>query len=427
MNKLGDPVFCVDCDELRAQSLGHASEAQTDQAGPRPEARADRDDANGYDADGDDADDDDDFDGDDIGQSLDAHRAARPPSAVESAEHPRRMATKRDANGDPLCSACLDERQSRRRAEFMLADERRTVVHWPRRTTTTRAATTRTATNGDAQLALDPSLVNANGNRQLDPEELQEDDVIAGLDALPALQAPEPTPRSSRSRKTNGLANGSARNGSRRKSHATDAAEEGAAQEGSSTPQNGHEGPLSKAAFVRSLPPSTPAKEVIARARKLGLAITPAYVYVIRSNAIRADIRAANNAKGAKTGATAGAKVGVMTARGLKAANGKASANGIASNGSGNGSVNGRSADSDADKRRGRDAELKLAAASVALARNDRDAKATRGIEQRFMRLAIELGFFRTQQLIDQLRDHLRYAVSRDRRSGGRRAATASA
>jgi hypothetical protein len=32
----------------------------------------------------------------------------------------RRMATKRDANGDPLCVACLDARQASRRAEFML-------------------------------------------------------------------------------------------------------------------------------------------------------------------------------------------------------------------------------------------------------------------------------------------------------------------
>jgi hypothetical protein len=36
----------------------------------------------------------------------------------------RRMATKKDANGDPLCVACLDARQARRRAEFMLHEGR---------------------------------------------------------------------------------------------------------------------------------------------------------------------------------------------------------------------------------------------------------------------------------------------------------------
>lgn len=36
------------------------------------------------------------------------------------AERPRRMATKRDANGEPLCTACLDARLASRRAEFML-------------------------------------------------------------------------------------------------------------------------------------------------------------------------------------------------------------------------------------------------------------------------------------------------------------------
>jgi hypothetical protein len=37
---------------------------------------------------------------------------------------PRRMAVKRDANGDPLCAACLDARHVSRRAEFLLHEGR---------------------------------------------------------------------------------------------------------------------------------------------------------------------------------------------------------------------------------------------------------------------------------------------------------------
>ena len=64
MTSLGDPVFCIDC-ELAQRSAG----------------------ANGS-------------------------------GAAEAA--PKRLATKTDANGDPLCPACLDARLTRRRAEFEL-------------------------------------------------------------------------------------------------------------------------------------------------------------------------------------------------------------------------------------------------------------------------------------------------------------------
>jgi hypothetical protein len=39
----------------------------------------------------------------------------------------------------------------------------------------------------------------------------------------------------------------------------------------------------SKAAFVRSLPPNMPAKDVIEKAKAAGHKLSPAYVYVIRS------------------------------------------------------------------------------------------------------------------------------------------------
>lgn len=67
MSKVGDVVFCVDCDVARDTQLKLAS-------------------------------------GD---------------SAGAPQELPRRMATKKDASGDPLCQACLDARVQRRRAEFL--------------------------------------------------------------------------------------------------------------------------------------------------------------------------------------------------------------------------------------------------------------------------------------------------------------------
>ena len=40
-----------------------------------------------------------------------------------------------------------------------------------------------------------------------------------------------------------------------------------------------------KTAFVKSLPEDMPAKEVVDRAKKLGITISDKYVYVVRSNA----------------------------------------------------------------------------------------------------------------------------------------------
>jgi hypothetical protein len=40
---------------------------------------------------------------------------------------------------------------------------------------------------------------------------------------------------------------------------------------------------ISKAAFVRSLPSSTPAKEVVAKAKSQGITLTDAYVYNVRA------------------------------------------------------------------------------------------------------------------------------------------------
>src|SRR5688572_26696904 len=67
MSKIGDVVFCVDCDLARSAQLKVA-----------------------------------------VGDSPHA------PNDV-----PRRMATKKDATGDALCTACLDARVQRRRSEFL--------------------------------------------------------------------------------------------------------------------------------------------------------------------------------------------------------------------------------------------------------------------------------------------------------------------
>lgn len=67
MSKLGDVVFCVDCDRTRSENL-------------RPS----------------------------VGDSAGTPQA-----------QPRRMATKKDANGEALCAACLDARLQRRRVAFL--------------------------------------------------------------------------------------------------------------------------------------------------------------------------------------------------------------------------------------------------------------------------------------------------------------------
>jgi hypothetical protein len=45
---------------------------------------------------------------------------------------------------------------------------------------------------------------------------------------------------------------------------------------------------VSKAAFVRSLPATTPAKEVVAKAKAAGLSLTEPYVYNVRATSKRA-------------------------------------------------------------------------------------------------------------------------------------------
>jgi hypothetical protein len=43
-------------------------------------------------------------------------------------------------------------------------------------------------------------------------------------------------------------------------------------------------GAINKSDFVRQMPPGTPAKEVVAAAKKRGVKLTERYVYVIRSS-----------------------------------------------------------------------------------------------------------------------------------------------
>jgi hypothetical protein len=55
---------------------------------------------------------------------VDCDRARLSPPQSEGAGPPRRMAVKKDANADPLCASCLDARQAKRRAAFMLHEGR---------------------------------------------------------------------------------------------------------------------------------------------------------------------------------------------------------------------------------------------------------------------------------------------------------------
>ena len=56
----------------------------------------------------------------------------------------------------------------------------------------------------------------------------------------------------------------------------------------------------SKAAFVRSLPPNMPAKDVIEKAKAAGHKLSPAYVYVIRSKGSSAKSAGRGGRKGGR-------------------------------------------------------------------------------------------------------------------------------
>ena len=61
-----------------------------------------------------------------------SHLQCAPAEAPDlRAEPPRRMAIKKDTNRDPLCASCLDSRQARRRAEFMLQQARAPISASP--------------------------------------------------------------------------------------------------------------------------------------------------------------------------------------------------------------------------------------------------------------------------------------------------------
>ena len=60
----------------------------------------------------------------DCARGADAQRNAGSDENGQSAPPPRRMAVKKDANGDPLCTPCLDSRRATRNAAFMRNDDR---------------------------------------------------------------------------------------------------------------------------------------------------------------------------------------------------------------------------------------------------------------------------------------------------------------
>jgi hypothetical protein len=72
---------------------------------------------------------------------------------------------------------------------------------------------------------------------------------------------------------------------------------------------------MTKAAFVRSLPASTPAKEVVEKAKAASLTLTEGYVYNVRATSKAAKNRAAGGGKGAR-GADGKRSIGGSRARG---------------------------------------------------------------------------------------------------------------
>jgi len=91
MSKLGDVVFCVDCDRTARRREGALSGALSDAL---PDALPDV-----------------------VGGAVNGEHGAAPAP-------PRRMAVKKDANGDRLCAQCLDARRSNRNAAFLLQERR---------------------------------------------------------------------------------------------------------------------------------------------------------------------------------------------------------------------------------------------------------------------------------------------------------------
>jgi hypothetical protein len=307
MNKLGDVVFCVDCDRERQAHLeiAEAASEQHREQDREPDREPD----------------------------TSPNDRSHPETASQNPEqdkHPRRMATKKDANGDPLCSQCLDDRQAKRRAEFMLSDDRRTVVHWPRR-----------------GRASDPK-----------PVLLSSVDTVADRPAGSAAGAVTAAhgPRSRLAKPPT-------------KSPTV-----------SPTRLPRQDPSKNKAAFVRSLPPGTPAKDVIAQAKKHGLEITPAYVYVIRST----DGARKNNGGMQHAGREVRAK-----------SNGRP--------------LNGQALNHARVPDRAPDPVSVRVPIRVSDIRALRIPKPKdRGIERTFMWLAVELGFLRTEQLLDELRTKIR-------------------
>jgi hypothetical protein len=317
MNKLGDVVFCVDCDRERQAHLEIAEAALL------PDTK-----------------------------ELDTKEPANPsnpetdPQNSEQDKHPRRMATKKDANGDPLCSQCLDDRQAKRRAEFMLSDDRRTVVHWPRRGRASDPKPVLLSSQGLASQGL--------ASQGLASQGLASQGLASqGLASQGLASIGTAANRSAGSRV--GAVTLNAANGTRSKLGKL------------STKLSRQDPSKNKAAFVRSLPPGMSAKEVIAQAKKRGLEITPAYVYVIRSN----------------DGARKSNGLAQHAAQEVRAKpNGRPLLNGHAL---------GRVPDRALDVR-----ALRIPKP------NDR------GIERKFMWLAVELGFLRTEQLLDELRTKIK-------------------
>jgi hypothetical protein len=143
MSKLGDVVFCVDCDRARAPYVASGAPA------------------------------------------LDAPA--------------RRMATKRDANGDPLCAACLDARHESRHAEFMQHEGRTPIPDDPETQASLAAESMARMPSRSAYIRIVRSRPGANGatpRQHTTSESQQTGSHPAGSHSDAASRAPRPISRS---------------------------------------------------------------------------------------------------------------------------------------------------------------------------------------------------------------------------------------
>lgn len=177
---------------------------------------------------------------------------------------------------------------------------------------------------------------------------------------------------------------------------------------------------LSKSAFVRGLPASMPAKEVVAKAKAAGLTLSDRYVHVIRSIAKRAARNGSGSSKAVRRGGrpisskrtfVLNLPPSMPAAEVIKRARGegmklttnyvyKIRSRGAAANGSGgsHGPIDG------ARRGNGNGKALSRKGAAAAIARSARGSNGHNNHDEHFVALVLDVGLARAAALLEKVR-----------------------